>query len=199
MGSRAVASILAVVVLAACTTGLSDRGPASQSVSPTPAAVGTTSGPTEPVSVRCGDDIGGHSPLDDDSYVVIDSAVALPSTDRPALQAVPVKQAAPDGLPPGEWFWAKQGLVVSGGDRIHLRVAPEAGIRIGWGHAPSTPSTSVTVECSQHTDWLAFPGGYLVRELGCYTIHVQVNNHHAREVHVGIGAPCTGQQPPVES
>lgn len=190
IGTRAVAVILSAAVLVGCSADPDDRGD------------GVT--PPTPTQIPCSANVGGSEP-DPVSWTIIDGVVALPSTDMPALQAVEVTVAQDNSEAAStadeSWWWAKQGLLVHGMARVELEVPPEHRdeLRIGWGGAPATPTISVTLDCDPHIDdWLAFPGGYWVREPGCYPINVRVDDGPARPVHIGIGAPCEGQAPSVD-
>lgn len=200
---RAVAAFLSVAVLAACSAGseAQDKPQGGESSSVPESAV--TSEPSSmSTEVPCGANTGGSDP-DAADWTILDEAVALPSTDNAALQAVEV--AAFGGGSEGSdivdesWWWSKHGLLVKGTAHIEVEVPTEhvGDMRIGWGGGPATPVVSVTVDCDPQLDfWLAFPGGYWVREPGCYPVDVRVDGGPASQVYIGIGAPCPGQEPP---
>jgi hypothetical protein len=200
---KIMAATMAVCVLAACSACTSDNVPKVSAGSPMPPKSQTDpSAQTGPVRIPCGGGIGIDTPPTDEMFTIVDNAVALPSTNQPALQVVPVDKSSPasqdEPLADGKSYWAKQGIAVLGGHRVELSVAPEVAdkIRIGWGHAPSTGSTSAVADCPSPEEWLGFPGGYSVREPGCYTIHARVDDKAKQQVDIGIGAPCPGQDPP---
>lgn len=181
------ASILGAAVLAGCSIDPGGRdGDGGAEPSPTS------------TEIPCDASIGRHEP-DEAGWTIVDEAVALPSTERPALQAIEVDALADEALPGESWWWAKHGISVRGTSRVELQVPPEHldELRIGWGGGPAMPVVSVIADCEPPVDsWLAFAGGYWAREPGCYPLEVRVDEGPAREVHVGIGAPCPGQEPP---
>ncbi|MEV0971175.1 hypothetical protein [Microtetraspora glauca] len=183
MRSRiAVAAVLAGVT-AACTSGdPSTRREAASS--PPPAASAT---------VRCDEAIGGGQAPSGDLQVVGD-AVALP-TSKSRAQAL---QAAEAELPGGGSGWfAKQGLLVRRGRHVEVTV-PEGltgRLWLAWG-SPGSPGARVVVDrCESGDEWIAFAGGYIVREAGCLPIRVRVDGGAVHEVLIGVGAPCRGQKP----
>jgi hypothetical protein len=96
-------------------------------------------------------------------------------------------------------LFAKTGLVVNGASRAELSVPPEARgqLEIGWG-SPGHPAQRIVVPpCGDAGEWLAWAGGYFVPEVGCVPLDVTVGGT-TRQVSIGVGAPCPGQQPPPE-
>jgi hypothetical protein len=58
------------------------------------------------------------------------------------------------------------------------------------------PTTHLRIgPCPGAAEWMIFPGGYLVSEVGCYDFVVRSGGTD-ETVQVGIGAPCEGQNPP---
>ena len=58
------------------------------------------------------------------------------------------------------------------------------------------PTTHLRIgPCPGDAEWMTFPGGYLVSEVGCYDYIVRSAGTD-ETVQVGIGAPCEGQSPP---
>lgn len=201
-GMKIVTLLLTAALLTGCTGGSSEgsdehESPPPEGESTRPTGSETPAAEAETVSIPCSDNIRqqGKPPPTAEVYAMVDGAVGFPSLKDPALQAVSVTGSDAPGT--GEWWWAKQGLVVKGGHRVELRVAPEWAdhMRMGWGFAPITRSTSVVAECPSKPDWRSVPGGYWVKKPGCYTVHVQVNSGSVHKVKLGIGAPCPGQQP----
>ncbi|WP_285709707.1 hypothetical protein [Microtetraspora sp. NBRC 16547] len=183
MRSRIAVAAMLAGVIAACTPG----DPAARRVtasSPPPAAFAT---------VRCDEVIGGQRAPSGDLEVIGD-AVALPTSKAraQALQASDVN--VPGG---GAGLFAKQGLLVRRGRHVEVAVPDGLSGRfwLVWG-SPGSPGARVVVDrCDAENEWIAFAGGYIVREAGCLPIHVRVDGGAAHEVLIGVGAPCPGQGP----
>jgi hypothetical protein len=162
---RLPALLLSLLAVAACTAD----PPPAPAVSASPA----------PGSVDCAHVIGGVDAPSEGAQVILD-AVSLPSR---VLEPQ-------DSGEPGRLF-AKQGLVVRAGTAVELTVAPAAvgKATIGWG-SPGPQGTTIRVPACQGAHaWLAFAGGYTVREPLCVPLIVRVNG---REEHasVSVGAEC---------
>lgn len=121
------------------------------------------------------------------SYTVVDEVVAMQL--RPQHQ--PAQNPAHAGWP----LFVKTGLGIRADQSAELVVPREsrADLRIGWG-SPAEPSLRVTVSpcpgVATPTGWLWYPGGYWVKEPGCYPLDVRTAQT-VRRVHVPIGAPCS--------
>ncbi|MFC0861524.1 hypothetical protein ACFHYQ_04350 [Sphaerimonospora cavernae] len=143
--------------------------------------------------MRCGDAIGEYHSPDDNLQVIVD-AVALP-TSKSSAQALQVgEDSTPDG---GTGFFAKQGLLVRRGRHVELIVPERLTGRFWmvWGR-PGSPGARIVVNrCEARDEWIAFPGGYIVRETGCLPVQVRVDGGAAHEVLIGVGEPCPGQRP----
>lgn len=194
-------AMLVALVLAAATacTGAQDDDEEGAAAATTPGQPSSGSSAT-PVPIRCGGVIGGGEPGPE--YKIVQDAVALPSTGRPALQAQPLAgghaNIDSDVIDSG-WYWAKWGLVVRGATPVELAVPDELSndMRIGWGQLIE-PAASTVMDCDDTDRWIAFAGGYWVRDLGCYAVDVTVGTNPTQRVDIGIGAPCKGQDPPPE-
>jgi hypothetical protein len=123
---------------------------------------------------------------------VILERVALP-TRRPL-------QAGPGGADANFPLFVKDGLVIKAGTSFEL-VVPEAWrhrLRIGWG-SPAQPTTRLEVSRCRAADpskpWLAYAGGYFVREPACAPLIVKAAGT-AQRVRMGVGEACPGQEPP---
>jgi hypothetical protein len=129
---------------------------------------------------------------------VVLGVVALPVSPwtRRALQT------ARSGLrDPRARLFAKQGLVIRAGARFRLIVQGRLRDRlsIGWGNAGEghRGTTIAVAACSgpRGAKWLAYAGGYFVRDPVCATLIVAANGRQQR-VQIGIGKACEGQRPP---
>lgn len=152
--------------------------PAAHDPALPPAAVGNPSPP--PGSVSCAHDLGGAAPDTRDYRVVLD-AVALP-----AGTLEPHESGEPG------WLFAKRGLLVRAGAEVQISVAPEgaATARIGWGNpGPEGTAFSVPACPGGPSGWLAFAGGYTVREPTCLPLVVRVDGREESTA-VSVGVPC---------
>ena len=120
------------------------------------------------------------------TYPVVDEVVAL--------QLRPQHQPAQNPAHPGWPLFVKTGLGVRADRSAELAVPPEnrAALRIGWG-SPAEPSLMVTVSpcpgVATPTGWLRYPGGYWVKEPGCYPLELRTAQT-VKGICVPIGAPC---------
>jgi hypothetical protein len=139
----------------------------------------------------------GTGPPVNGMHVVL-GVVALPASPwtRRALQT------ARSGLrDPRARLFAKQGLVIRAGARFRLIVQGRLRDRlsIGWGNAGEghRGTTIAVAACSgpRGAKWLAYAGGYFVRDPVCATLIVAANGRQQR-VQIGIGKACEGQRPP---
>ena len=125
---------------------------------------------------------------------VVLGAVALP-TER-ALSTVR------SGLAPALRLWTKDGLMVSTDSAVELRVADEwrGKFSFSWGRPEDGPVEQVRVPACAASrgagGWLGFTGGYYVADPACVSMIVTVGGVEQR-VEIGIGAPCAGQDPPL--
>lgn len=144
-------------------------------------------------SLPCGAVIGGQRALRNGQSPVF-GRVAL-TTGR-ALQAN--RSGDPD---PAASLFAKDGLLIRPGASFEL-IVPRAWrgrLSIGWG-SPAIRTEHLVVSCPHDgarpsREWLAYAGGYWVREAACVPLIVKVAKKKTR-VHVGVGAPCRGQDEP---
>jgi hypothetical protein len=144
----------------------------------------------------CGEFIGTQPPTRG-MHVVL-AVVALPAS--PGLGRA--LQTAPPGLrDPKARLFAKWGLVIRPG--AHFRLIVPGRLRnqlsIGWGNANEghVGTTVVVDRCTgpRGAKWLAYAGGYYVREPICATLIVATSRHE-RQVRIGVGKGCPGQGPP---
>jgi hypothetical protein len=148
-------------------------------------------------ALPCGNYIDTHVPPA--SFEVVLGVVALPTSPKyPALQT----GRTGDGDHQRRLF-AKTGLIIKAETSFEIVVppaiaAPAVRLGIGWGGAPSTPSQRVVVSnCPQagSSEWLAYPGGYWLDHPTCAPLLVKTDGKE-QQVHIGLGTPCPGQQPP---
>ncbi|MFF4772944.1 hypothetical protein ACFY05_08825 [Microtetraspora fusca] len=191
MRSLLAVGVVLVGLTAACGTG--DPPTRREAASPASPAVPPASPAADYASVRCDEGIGGEAAPPADFQVVGD-AVALPTTDvrKAALQAAEAKM--PDG---SQGSFAKQGLLVRRGRHVELSVPESLTGRawLVWGKPGSPGARVVADRCQEDKEWIVFPGGYLVREVGCLPVRVRVDGGAVQEVRIGVGAPCPGQGP----
>jgi hypothetical protein len=165
----------------------------------TPRTLGVWSMAKDPASsvLPCGNYIDTHPPPE--SFEVVLGVVALPtSPNYPALQTIRTGH----GDHPRRLF-AKTGLIIKANTSFEIIVpppiaAPAAHLGIGWDGTPSAPSQRIVVsKCPQpgRSKWLAYPGGYWLDHPTCAPLIVKTDGKE-RQVHIGLGTPCPGQQPP---
>ena len=129
--------------------------------------------------------------------------VLLGVVELPASPWTPrALQTARSGLrDPRARLFAKEGLVIRAGARFRLIVQRElrGRLSIGWGNAREghRGSTIAVDACSgpRGAKWLAYAGGYFVRDPMCAPLIVAANEQRQR-VQIGIGKACEGQRPP---
>lgn len=176
-------AVVCGLVLAGCSgEGEPTASRSSPAAVPTTAATSPPAGTASPGSgpaIPCEHDLGGTAPDPDWGRLVLD-AVAIPT-----FQMVPAETIEPG------WLYAKDGLQVRAGTPVDISVAPEAAAwaRIGWG-SPGPKGTTIHVPaCPSRSGWLAFAGGYWVREPRCLPLIVEVGGRRER-VSVSVGAAC---------
>lgn len=148
--------------------------------------------PDSAVRLRCRDVIGS---TDDPSpgHAVVFGRVALPT--RIALQASPSGEDDSNAR-----LFAKDGLLIKPRASFEL-IVPDAWrdrLTLGWSGAERTAHLKVQgcdPNRSPRTTWLAYAGGYWVRDPACVSVIVKAA-HKSRRVRIGVGAPCPGQDPP---
>ena len=142
--------------------------------------------------LKCADYIDAQPPPDD--FQIVLGVVALPTSPRAAaLQTTSVND--PDPL---LRLFAKTGLFIKAGTRFELIVPDQPADRLAIGWANSTPSRRVIVaNCpdGRHTGWLHYPDGYWLSAPACVSLIVRADGKD-QLVHIGLGTPCPGQQPP---
>ena len=178
-----VAIVAVLVGTAACT----DDGVS------TPTTPSTASAITAVATLDCAQSIATLTEPDGGEVVL--GVVSLETARSPmAMQTQDGRTADPRVR-----LWAKSGLVVRGGARFSLAVPPTMVDRLafGWGPQDSTTLRLEVAGCGQEGEWLAFAGGYVGSEVGCLPIVVTAGDM-TQTVMIGFGAPCPGQEPPLE-
>jgi hypothetical protein len=159
-----------------------------------------STGTAAPVaSLPCGEQIDSQATPRLSGFATVLGDVALPT--RKALGAVRLPGAEPDAR-----YWAKQGILVRAGASFEMIVPPQwrGRLSFGWG-SPATRTAHLIVSGCQWTagprqqarraPWLAFAGGYWVRDPACVSIIVKAGDR-AQRVQVGVGAACRGESAP---
>jgi len=196
------AVIAAALLLGACsTTPTANENTGASPVSSPQQAPATSSGTTTPVgsaeagsaTLDCANYIDAQPPPAD--FQIVLGVVALPTS--PSHAALGTSANGPEQ---SLRLFAKTGLDIRAGTRFELIVPdqPAGRLGVGWGGAPSTPSRRLIVaNCPNagHTGWLAYPGGYWVSDPACVPLIVRAGGED-QLVHIGLGTPCPGQQPP---
>ncbi len=158
--------------------------------------------------LNCLDAIDSGPPSSD--YTSVLGVMALPTsqTSRFALQTA--LSGEPD---PAARLFAKEGLLVKTEAAFEIVVPDEVAnqFTIGWGspasrtrrlavqgcHPGSCAAHHGSAPCDSSSTWLAYPGGFWVRQAGCLPLRVRAGEQEQR-VLIGVGAPCPGQKPPPE-
>jgi hypothetical protein len=192
-------AVAVTLVLAGAVAGCGDHDGRSRSS----ASVARSSRPevsarreTSPRYLACGQYIGTGPPAR--GMRVVLGVVALPATPstRRALQTS--RSTLRD---PAARLFAKQGLVIRTTTRFRLIVP--AGfldrLSIAWGSSSDSPRASIFAVngCAgpAGVSWLAYAGGYYVRDPMCAPLIVAADGRR-RRVQIGIGKPCPGERPP---
>ncbi|MCW2636610.1 MAG: hypothetical protein JWQ99_2977 [Blastococcus sp.] len=199
MHRRVLSAALAGLLLAGCSVDEPSGGTASSQTS----AASTSSQPSRPsealpadpgtTTLVCAASIDGSPPPA--GFEVVLGVVALPTGS-----AGRSLQVSATGDPSTPALFAKTGLLVHAGHAFELAVPAPAGngAAIGWGNRAFRPAERFVVpECADQygTGWLAYPGGYWVDQPVCLPVTVRAGGRE-QVVDVGVGAACTGQQPP---
>jgi len=176
-------SFVAVLLVAAC----SDGNEATESDERTPGASTAT--------LDCADSIDAV-PVPPESYEAIADVVALP-TSSSATSALQTRARDEVG---GLRLFAKTGLLVKAGAEATLVVPQDwrGRLAIGWDNKGEAQPVAVfqVGPCDVRLgEWLAFPGGFYVEDASCVPLLIRDGEDEHR-VHVGVGAPCEGQEPP---
>jgi hypothetical protein len=145
------------------------------------------------VTLPCLDSPGSEAHPAAGSTVVL-GVVALPTSETmgTALQTSPSGESDTNAR-----LFAKQGLDVKTGADLEIVVPDEVanGFSIGWGSPVRRTRHLVVDPCESSSPWLAWAGGYWVRQVGCMPLVVRSRGREQR-VLIGVGAPCPGQRPP---
>ena len=197
MRRSTIAVIAATLVLGGCGGGggSSNTGSGTTTSSTAAAAVESKAvGPGATQRLRCGDFIDTSVPPRD--YSVVLNVVGLPTSPHSrALQT-----ARTHDVPPEPRLFAKTGLLIRADSRFSLLVPHRERLWIGWANGPAQPHKAVVVRgCARpsqaRSGWLAYPGGFWVQAVGCYSLIVKSSGREQR-MRLGLGAPCSGQKPP---
>jgi hypothetical protein len=95
-------------------------------------------------------------------------------------------------------LFAKTGLLVRAGVVSELIVPDELVGRFAFQWSKPEPTDDLLVgPCSADSEWVVFPAGYRVAEVGCFEFIVRTPaGGDDRSASVGVGAPCPGQTGP---
>lgn len=165
--------------------------PADSQSSTTATAAGATA-PDSPTLLPCPHVIGSTADVGTGHTEVL-ARVALPTAV--ALEAWPGSSSDPNAD-----LFAKDGLLIRPGASFDLVVPDEwrGRLTIGWG-SPAKRTTHLRVAACASTGssapWLAYAGGYWVRDPACVSLDV-IAGAEVQRVEIGVGAPCAGQDRP---
>jgi hypothetical protein len=180
-------SRVALLVVAAVCWGALGACSVSTEEQPVPGTAAVTLLP-------CRDPVGSLATPGPDVQV-IGGAIAL-GTSTTSPQAL---QTSDSGLDDAALrLFAKTGLLVRTGAQAELVVPSSWSGRaaFAWGNAAVVPTERLAAgPCAEVGPWLAYPGGYYVRDPACIPVVVRVGGEET-QIHVGVGAPCPGQQAP---
>lgn len=197
MRRSTIAVIAATLVLCGCggSSGSLNTGSGTTRSSTAAAAVAAkTVGPGATQRLRCADFIDTSPPPRD--YSVVLNVVGLPTS----LHSEALQTARRHDVPAEPRLFAKTGLLIRADSRFSLLVPDRERLWIGWANGPAQPHKAVVVRgCARpsetRSDWLAYPGGFWVQAVGCYSL-VVISSGREQRVRLGLGAPCSGQKPP---
>lgn len=119
----------------------------------------------------------------------------LPPSYTPILDVVALSGVGPGGVPlqtaqheSGSLF-AKSGLLVKSGATFELVVPQGSSLRLVWGNKQDPVSRVRVTGCTGPRPWLAFAGGFWVKQPGCADVVVR-EGAREQNVRVAIGATC---------
>jgi len=146
----------------------------------------------------CQDVIGSETAPRSDESIVLDR-VALPTVK--ALQVHPTH-----GSDPAAWLFAKNGLLIRRDASFDLIVPDDwrgrFAVRFGSPgqltrdlRVPGCRPTHTLNPIRESDDWLAYAGGYFVKDPACIALVVMAGQQ-TQTVRIGVGASCPGQAPP---
>ena len=152
----------------------------------------SSAAPAGESALACGNYIDANASVA--PFQVVLGVVALPASPRYPALGTSLSGEGDEALR----LFAKTGLVIRPGTTFELIVpAPFTNrLSIGWG-LPGLPSHRVVVNSCPNPGggWLAYAGGYWIDHPACVPIIVRTGGKQ-QQVHIGIGTPCPGQQPP---
>jgi hypothetical protein len=184
------AAVIAVL-LAGCTGTSIAPGPGRSSIQPNGPAT-SSAPPASGSALACANYIDANASAAPMQVVL--GVVALPASPRYPALGTSLSGEGDKALR----LFAKTGLVIKPGTTFELIVPAPFNHRlsIGWG-LPGTPSHRVAVNNCPNPGhgWLAYAGGYWIDHPACVPIIVRAGGKQ-QTVHIGIGTPCPGQQPP---
>ena len=180
-------------VLMSCTNDVGTTDRAST-------VLGTQPGPVDSVISTAGSEaLNCDGPIQQlaaplPEYQSIGDSVALETS---ATSSAAFQTASRPDNPAALRLASKTGLVVRIGAITELIVPDQllGHLAFQW-NIPRPTSHLLIGPCPGDSNWVTFPGGYLVSDAGCYDFIARTadGDHH---VSVGIGAPCPGQTPPI--
>jgi hypothetical protein len=144
--------------------------------------------------LHCGDFISTSPPPRD--YSVVLNVVGLPTSPQSrALQTARTRD-----VPPAPRLFSKTGLLIRADSKFSLLIPHRELLWIGWANGPAQPHRRVIVSgcptpSGTRSHWLAYPGGFWVQAVGCYSLIVR-SSRRQQLVWIGLGAPCSRQKPP---
>lgn len=125
----------------------------------------------------------------------IEALEQVPPSHTPVLDVVALGGIGPGGVPlqtarhTSDSLFAKSGLLVKSGARFELVVPHGSSLRLVWGNKQAPVSRVRVTGCAGPRPWLAFAGGFWVKEPGCADVVVR-EGAREQKVRVAIGATC---------
>jgi hypothetical protein len=185
---------LAALVLAAAIIPLA--GCSSDHGHPVPAPTARPGSVASSATLQCVNGMGTRLRGRDVRPVL--GVVALPTSPNSA--ALETGRLGDPSLPR---LFAKSALLVRSGSSFTLTASSATPRSLGlfWnqisgGYSPTRSLVVKNCNAAASSKWLAFIGGYYVNRSSCVDLTVTTATL-TRQVKVGVGATCPGQQPPV--
>ena len=125
-------------------------------------------------------------------YETIGNSIALETSTSSATAFQTALTGYDD---PALRLFTKTGLLVRTDAMSELIVPDDSAEHFGFQWNAPVTTHLVVGPCPGESNWIVFPGGYYVSEVGCFDFIVRAEDGD-HNISVGLGSPCPGQTPP---